>query len=120
MFFALFSCFSFGQKNKNIQKQNRLTPVNLQEMNGHSTSSNSSLKKTFDDIKGTFQVQISNSNYTILLNQHIYNLIIEKRQQYQDVYVPIDDKSVLYLPSKSKIQDNGFKPLKTSIYNLKN
>lgn len=116
---VLFSCLSYGQKNKNIQKQYELAPVNLEEMNGHSTTANSSLKKLFDDVEGSFQVQISDSNYKVLLNQNIYNLIMEKRQSTQDVYIPIDNKAVLFLPSKSKIQNNDFTSLKPSIYKLK-
>ncbi len=72
---VLFSCLSYGQKNKNIQKQYELAPVNLEEMNGHSTTANSSLKNLFNEVKGTFQIQISDSNYKPLLSQNIYNFL---------------------------------------------
>lgn len=117
---VLFSCLSYGQKNKNIQKQYELAPVNLEEMNGHSATANSSLKNLFNEVKGTFQIQISDSNYKPLLSQNIYNLIIEKRQLSQDVFISIDDKSILYLPSKTKIQKHDFKPLEVATYKLNN
>jgi hypothetical protein len=120
MFLALFTCLSYGQKNKHIQKQHGLTSISMTEENSQNTLVNSSPKELFKDLIGTFQIQVSDSKYNVLLNQNIYNLIQENRQPYKDVLLTIDDKSVLYLPSMNKIKKHDFISLKPSIYKLTN
>lgn len=92
----------------------------MTEENSQNTLVNSSPIELFKDLIGTFQIQVSDSKYNVLLNQNIYNLIQENRQPYKDVLLTIDDKSVLYLPSMDKIKKHDFISLKPSIYKLTN
>ena len=120
MFFLFFTTIGFSQKNVNlIQGQ---VPINIEEMSrsGLQQSSNStSTIALFKSIEGTYQIQIKDSEYKVMFSKFIYELIQTKRLKSEDVYLQLDKKSTLYLPSLDKLKSINFKELKSSIYKTK-
>ena len=115
---VMFSAFSFAQKNKNLQVG--LVPENLKEMNRtKEVTPTESLKDLFKAISGTYQIQVSDTNYKVLMSRPLFNLIAENRLKDSDVTLNLDDKSVLFIPSYKKIENSNFKKLKLSIYKTK-
>lgn len=114
----MFSALSFAQKNKNLQVG--LVPENLEEMNKtKEVTPTESLKDLFKAISGTYQIQVSDSNYKVLMSRPLFNLIAENRLKDSDVTLNLDDKSILLIPSYNKIESSSFKKLKLSIYKAK-
>ena len=115
----LFTCFSYGQKNKNLNKGE--VPINIEEMNNASNNKNNSstLRDLFLKVEGTYQIQTSDSKYKVLLTNDIYELVQNRRLINKDLYLLLDSKSTLYLPSSNKLKSVNFKKLKSSIYKTK-
>lgn len=115
LFFMIVTAYSFGQKNKYTLKG--MVPENLQVMKAiSSTNSSTSLKSLFKAIDGTYQVQITDANYKMLLSQSLYDKIVVERKENIDVSIVLDEKSKLFLPAYSKIKQSNFKKLNKSIY----
>ena len=118
--FIFFTTVGFSQKNVNlIQGQ---VPLNIAEMSrsGEKQLSNSTSSiALFKSIEGTYQVQIKDSGYKAMLSKPIYDLIQNRRLKSEDVYIVLDSKSTLYLPSFNKLESVSFKKLKSSIYKTK-
>jgi hypothetical protein len=115
LLFVLFTAFTFGQKNKYTLKV--MSPEKLEVAEGVSNTNNSvSLKSLFKAIDGTYQIQISDENYKMLLSQSLYNKIVLNRKNDVDVSLSLDDKSTLFLPAYNNVKESSFKKLKKSIY----
>lgn len=115
-----FTGLSYGQKNINLIQGE--IPLNLNEMNRTSVQqlkSTTSVKDLFLSIKGVYQIQVTEIGYKAMLSKPLYELIQNSRLKNDDVYLILDSKSTLYLPSFNKLESVNFKRLKSSIYKTK-
>lgn len=99
---------SFAQKNQTINEGS--TPINRKD-DGSYMSEKEMFKNNLKKIEGTYQIQVSKSEYTIPISESLYNIILSQRKENEDVYLVLDENSSLFLPSRIKINEIGFKKL---------
>ena len=65
---------------------------------------------------GTYQLRVSNTNYSPLLTLEILTIVSENRLQSNSQVFEIDEFTTLYLPSVDQIRSESFTALPTVIY----
>ena len=99
---------SFAQKNPVYNDE--MIPLNRSE-DGRFLSENQIFKNNLKKIEGTYQIQISKSEYTVPISESLYDKIQSSRKENEDVVLFLDENSNLFLPSENKINAIGFKKL---------
>jgi len=106
--FLGFITNSFAQKNPVYNDE--MIPLNRSE-DGRFLSENQIFKNNLKKIEGTYQIQISKSEYTVPISESLYDKIQSSRKENEDVVLFLDENSNLFLPSENKINAIGFKKL---------
>lgn len=105
---------AFGQSREKTKNAPRvLTLENPQSTN---VDSKFYLKNLKEELQGTYQIQISEPNYSVVITKQILERIQNERLQNEDVYLELDEHSKVFVPSKDNIQGANFTPLATSLH----
>ena len=65
---------------------------------------------------GTYQLRVSNPNYSPLLTLEILTIVSENRLQSNSQIFEVDEFTTLYLPSIDQLESESFTPLPTIVY----
>ncbi|MFK7784825.1 MAG: hypothetical protein AB8B56_06910 [Crocinitomicaceae bacterium] len=65
---------------------------------------------------GTYQLRVTNANYSPLLTLETLTLVSENRLQNTNQVFSIDSHTTLYLPSFDQIESESFTDLETVVY----
>lgn len=68
------------------------------------------------ELEGTYQFQITKTDYKPVLSIELLENIKNSRTEDQDIYLTIDEFTKLFIPSKSSMEVNNFKKLERIIY----
>lgn len=99
---------SFAQKNHSLNQGT--APINRKD-DGSFMSEKEMFKNNLKKIEGTYQIQVSKSEYTVPISESLYNIILSERKENEDVYLILNENSSLFLPARIKINAIGFKRL---------
>ncbi len=106
-------CFSsaFAQESKfaNTETKPRLLEVEKK-------SSSMSMQERFAQLEGTFQIQTSKEEYSLLITEDLLLTIEYGRKQNEAISIKWGDFSMIYLPSLSQINQSDYIPLQTVKY----
>ena len=117
MFFLFFGIENIFSQKAQFVNQAGLIPIN--ENYGKSSSNGNvsdETKTLFSQVDGTFQVQLLHEDYKVLFSKNLYQMIIDKRLEDQDVFVTLDENSILFIPSSQKIRSINFEKLSQTIF----
>lgn len=117
MFFLFFGINNIYSQKAQFVNQADLIPINenygKSSFNGNVSED---IKTLFSQIDGTFQVQMLHKDYKVLFSKNLYQMIIDKRLEDQDVFVTLDENSILFIPSSQKIRSMNFEKLPQTIF----
>lgn len=105
LFLGLFSFTAFGQKNCHDYPTRTLESNPQQELN-----------EWIKTLEGTFQIQIRQQDYSVLVTRELLEKVRQARQSNQAVYLEWDAVSTIYIPSYREIESSTFQKLTPSIY----
>lgn len=107
-----FSHNSFAQRENKV-KTNSVEQVTISDS---PSSEKAKLNNLLKELEGTYQFQITKSDYKPVLSVELLENIKNSRTENQDIYLTIDEFTKLFIPSRSSMGLNNFEKLERIIY----
>lgn len=107
-----FSHNSFAQHENKVKTNSVEQAISADSQSSEKTKLNTLLS----ELEGTYQFQITKSDYKPVLSIELLENIKNSRTENQDIYLTIDEFTKLFIPSRSSMGLNNFEKLERIIY----